>query len=381
LNDKQRHMRLKMLGSLLLKFFLCMQILLGQQCVDKQATRETRDLFNNLYKLQGKNILFGHQDDPCYGVGWKYIDGKSDIKDLTGQFPAVYGFDLGRIELGHLYNLDSVPFEKTKQYIQEAYERGGIITLSWHLNNPLTGGTAWDNKTGAVRAILPGGEKNQLYREWLDRVAAFIGDLRGKNDEPIPVILRLFHELNGDWFWWGKDQCTSAEMREIFQFSVNYLRNEKKMHNLLFAYNTDKFYSGKEYLERYPGDEWIDILGFDIYQAGTLKENDVFSSLMKDDLRLLDSISAAHQKIPALTEFGYHSIPDSNWWSGVFLPDVSSSRIVYALAWRNAGRMADGSLSYYAPYLGAPSSDNFKVMVLSNKLIFEDKLKAKNIYR
>ena len=66
--------------------------------------------------------------------------GRSDIRDITGEYPAVYGFDLGRIELGWKVNLDSVPFDKTRQYIQEAYERGGIITLSWHLNNPLTGG-------------------------------------------------------------------------------------------------------------------------------------------------------------------------------------------------------------------------------------------------
>lgn len=374
-------MRLKILGSLLLKIFLCTQILLGQQCVDKQATRETRNLFNNLYKLQGKYILFGHQDDPCYGVGWKYIDGKSDVKDLTGQFPAVYGFDLGRIELGHLYNLDSVPFAKTKQFIQEAYERGGVITLSWHLNNPLTGSTAWDNKPGAVTAILQGGEKNKMYKEWLDRVADFIGGLKGKNGEPIPVILRLFHELNGGWFWWGKDECTPAEIKDVFRFSVSYLRNEKKLHNLLFAYNTDKFYSGEEYLERYPGDEWIDILGFDIYQAGALKENDAFSALLSNDLRLLDSISAVHKKIPALTEFGYHTIPDSSWWSNVFLPAISSSGIVYALAWRNAGQQSNGSLSYFVPFPGAVSANNFKSLVLSNKLIFEDKLKAKNIYQ
>jgi hypothetical protein len=381
LKDKYCQMRMKILGSLLLICIVCSQTLTGQQCVDKLATRETKNLFNNLFKLQGKYILFGHQDDPCYGVGWKYVDGKSDVKDVTGEFPAVYGFDLGRIELGQLFNLDSVPFEKTKQFIREAYERGGVITLSWHLNNPITGGTAWDNKSGAISAILEGGGRNELFKEWLDKVANFIGDLKGKNGEPIPVILRLFHELNGSWFWWGKNQCSPTEMKNIFRFSINYLLNEKKLHNLLFAYNTDKFYTGQEYLERYPGDEWIDILGFDIYQGGTLKDNETFSRVMKTDLRLLDSISAIHKKIPALTEFGYHMIPDSSWWSNVFLPNISCSGIVYALAWRNAGLMSDGNLSYYVPYPGAISSENFKSIVLSNKMIFEDKLKAKKIYQ
>ncbi len=168
--------------SLIIYVLLCcsLHFVYGQDCSDPQATPETKALYRNLYNLIGKNILFGHQDDPCYGVGWKYIGGRSDIRDITGQYPAIFGFDLGRIELGLSYNLDSVPFEKTRQYIQEAYERGAVITLSWHLNNPLTGGTAWDNKPGAVASILPGGPKNALYTIWLDRVADFLASLKGK---------------------------------------------------------------------------------------------------------------------------------------------------------------------------------------------------------
>ena len=119
--------------------FYPVSAVLASHCSDTLATAETKALYKNLYQLIGKNILFGHQDDPCYGVGWKYVSGRSDIRDITGEYPAVYGFDLGRIELGSAYNLDSVPFEKTRQFIREAYERGGVITLSWHLNNPLTG--------------------------------------------------------------------------------------------------------------------------------------------------------------------------------------------------------------------------------------------------
>src|SRR5579872_3110803 len=135
-------MKMKIILRFFLILFFPVHGLFAQACTDPQATAETKALYKNLYGLNGQHILFGHQDDPCYGVGWKYIPGRSDIRDLTGQYPAVYGFDLGRIELGWAYNLDSVPFEKTKSFIWDAYERGGVITLSWHLNNPLTGGTA-----------------------------------------------------------------------------------------------------------------------------------------------------------------------------------------------------------------------------------------------
>jgi Glycosyl hydrolase family 26 len=381
LDDHACNMKLKQFPYCLLSLCFPFQILFGQECSDKQATPETKAVYKNLYQLIGRNILFGHQDDPCYGVGWKYNEGRSDIRDVTGEYPALYGFDLGRIELGLAYNLDSVPFEKTRLFIREAYERGGLITLSWHLNNPLTGGTAWDNKPGAVASILPGGEKNALYRIWLDRVADFLGSLKGKNGENIPVILRLFHELNGSWFWWGKNQCSPNEMKQLWRYTIHYLRGEKNIHYLLYAYNTDKFNSGSEYIERYPGDELIDIMGFDIYQAGALRENAAFAGFLNKDLDLIDSIAFSHNKIPALTEFGYNEVPDSSWWTKVFLPGISSHKIVYALAWRNAGRKQSGNAEYYVPFPAAASASDFKKMSVSEKVLFETGIKSKKIYK
>lgn len=353
----------------------------AQECADKDATAETKSLYKNLYLLIGKNILFGHQDDPCYGVGWKYIAGKSDIRDVTGEYPAIYGFDLGRIELGWPHNLDSVPFEKTRQFIREAYDRGGVITLSWHLNNPLTGGSAWDNKPGAVPSILPGGSRNALYTIWLDRVAEFIKSLKGSNGENIPVILRLFHELNGSWFWWGKNQNSPDDIKQLWRYTIHYLKTEKNIHSLLYAYNTDKFNSGEEYMERYPGDGLIDILGFDIYQKDAQKGNSSFIAFFNRELDMIDSLALAHKKIPALTEFGYNEIPDSSWWTKVFFPAISAHQVVYALAWRNAGKKQSGDTEYYVPYPGSASAADFKKMSTFGKILFENGIKSKNIYQ
>ncbi len=346
------------------------------RCSDSMATKETKALYKNLYLLIGKNILLGHQDDPCYGVGWKYVDGRSDIRDITSEYPALYGFDLGRIELGQSFNLDSVPFEKTRLFIREAYDRGGVITLSWHLNNPLTGKTAWDNKPGAVASILAGGQKNTLYINWLDQVAGFLASLRGKNNEPIPVILRLFHELNGGWFWWGKDQCTPEQMIQLWRFTIYYLKDIKHTHNVLYAFNTDKFNSGGEFTERYPGDQFIDILGFDIYQAGAIQGNEQFRSYFNRDLDMIDSIAFARQKIPALTEFGYNLIPDSSWWTKVFYPVIASHQVVYALAWRNADLK-----QFFVPYPSSASANDFKDMTSHGKFLLEKGIKEKNIYQ
>src|SRR5215471_6533578 len=179
--------------------FMCGYSMLTAQesLCDKKATKETIALYKNLKRLLNKGIMFGHQDDVAYGVGWKYEPGRSDVKDVTGDYPAVYGFELGRLELDHAVNLDSVPFDMMKGFIRDAYDRGGVITISWHLNNPLTGKTAWDPSQGTVAAVLPGGEKNELYKSWLDRIAVFMLDLKGRHGEYIPIIFRPFHELNG----------------------------------------------------------------------------------------------------------------------------------------------------------------------------------------
>src|SRR5271154_2044188 len=76
--------------------------------VDKKASKETINLYHNLKKLVGRGIMFGHQDDLAYGVGWKYVQGKSDIRDVTGDYPALYGWELGRIELDHPVNIGSL---------------------------------------------------------------------------------------------------------------------------------------------------------------------------------------------------------------------------------------------------------------------------------
>ena len=350
--------------------------------IDKKATKQTVKLYNNLKKLLNKGIMFGHQDDLAYGVGWKYEPGRSDIKDVTGDYPAVYGFELGRLEKDQPVNLDSVPFDKMKVFIRQSYDRGGVITLSWHLNNPLTGKTAWDAAPGTVASILPGGAKNYLYKSWLDRVASFLLDLKGKNGEAIPIIFRPFHELNGSWFWWGKNHSTPEELKDIWQFTVRYLRDTKNVHNLLYAFNTDRFSSKEEYLERYPGDEWVDVVGFDIYQRNTgTAANAQFVTDIDKMLSTLESIALEKNKIPALTEFGFGKLPDSTWWTSTFWKALSSHKISYALAWRNAGYKGGDNPEYYVPYKGHASAADFIKVFNEERSLFQKDITKEKLYK
>ena len=349
--------------------------------VDPHATKETIRLYQHLKEIAGKGFLFGHQDDLAYGVGWKYVPGRSDVKDVTGDYPALYGWELGRIELDHAVNLDSVPFDKMRQYIREGYHRGGVISLSWHLNNPLTGGTAWQPAPGTVASVLPGGEKNALFKSWLDKVAAFMLSLKGERGEYIPVIFRIFHELNGNWFWWGGKNCTPDELKQLWQFTVRYLRDEKQVHNLLYAYNTDRFPSAEAWLERYPGDEWTDVAGFDIYQGYNIARNEDFAREFDKTLTTLEKIAAEHHKIAAVTEFGYNGLPDPDWWTGTFLSAMKGHKIAYVMAWRNAGEKPGGQREFYVPYKGQASAADFRKFYEQPETLFQQEATKERLYR
>ena len=357
----------------------CQVVESNEKPIDKKATKETVNLYRNLKKLVNKGIMFGHQDDLAYGFGWKYEEGRSDIKDVTGEYPAVYGWELGHLEIDHAVNLDSVPFDKMKKFIRQGYDRGGVITISWHLNNPLTGKSAWDPAPGTVASILPRGEKNVLYKTWLDKVAAFMLSLKGNKGELIPVIFRPFHELNGSWFWWGGKNCTPDELKQAYQFTVKYLRDEKNVHNLLYAFNTDRYNSKEEYLERYPGDEWVDVIGFDIYQRG--KDNAKFIKDIDGMFSTLEAFATEKNKIPALTEFGYGGIPDSTWWTSTLLPAIKNHKISFMLGWRNAGKKNDSSVEFYVPYKTHNSAKDFKIFYADPQTLFAKDVSDAKLYR
>ncbi len=117
----------------------------SQTLVDKNATKRTQRLYKNMQKMaHDSSVMFGHQDDLAYGVGWRNIKGKSDVHSTLGEYPSVFGWDLGHIEVDSTRELDGILFTDLREYIKKAYKMGAISTLSWHLNNPVSGGSAWD---------------------------------------------------------------------------------------------------------------------------------------------------------------------------------------------------------------------------------------------
>lgn len=349
--------------------------------VDKKATVQTVNLYNNLKRLLQKGIMIGHQDDLAYGVGWKYVTGKSDVKEITGDYPAVYGWELGNIEHDMAYDLDSVPFDRMRGFIKDGYERGGVITISWHADNPVNGGSAWDTTTGAVKQILPGGEKHVLFNSWLNRVAAFLGSLKGSNGEAVPVLYRPFHELEGNWFWWGKRFCTPDEMKEIWRYTVHYLRDVKGLHNLLYVFNTNDFNSEADFLERYPGDEYVDILSFDNYQYKDPATDSSYFKEQRNRFAILNKLAKGRDKIPTFAETGYEATPYATWFTDVVWKASEGYDLSYILFWRNHGLQQNGTWHYYVPRKEDAAAKDFKKLYDFSNSLFEKDVAKEKLYQ
>ena len=330
-------------------------------------TPETQNLLTNLNKIASKGIMFGHQDDPLYGVTWEGDSNRSDVKSVVGDYPAVMGFDIGRIELGSEKSLDNVNFDIIRQEIISQFNRGGVITISWHMYNPLTGGDSWDVETkGVVTSILPNGENHNKFMSWLKQGADFFNSLVAEDGTKIPVLFRPWHEHTGSWFWWGKDNCTTEEYKQLWLLTYNYFQDQG-VNNLLFAYSPDSQGPGEIYMERYPGDEYVDLLGLDIYHRDNEEGIETYQNTLDTILSFLTVEGEKRNKPIAVTETGLEAIPIANWWTHVLLSSLEKYPVTYVVVWRNARDRPD---HYYAPYPGQESAEDFVKLYNSPKTLF-----------
>lgn len=349
---------------------------------DKKATHEAVVLFQSMLKLQQKGIMYGHQDDLMYGRTWWYEKDRSDTKDFTGDYPAIAGFELGNIELGNERSLDSVSFAQIAEQIKVHYKRGGIVTVSWHVNNPLTmqipdvksrrqGGTAWDvSSKDVVASILPNGVNHELFNTWLERLSTFFVGLKDEKGTPIPFIFRPYHEHSGSFFWWGTKICTDEQYASLWRYTVEFLRG-KGIHNILYAYNTDRVTSLEQYLKGYPGDDIIDMLSIDMYDRG-----EQFNAELDNALKFVTETAAAKKKLTALSETGERRGKE-DWWSTVLLPIVSKYPVGYVLTWRNTYNPKSSGM----PNARKPFPDDFKIFYDSPRSLFLKEIQHENIYK
>ena len=355
---------------------------LGQRgsLIDKAATAETRALRKNLDKLAEQYILFGHQHAMEYGHGWYGDENRSDAKSVTGSHPAVIGVDFSGLSGQPLKNI-----EKTKKELQkvigDTYTRGGVVTVSWHFNNPVSATNFyWNDSTAspAVKNIIPGGSHHKKYKDILRAISEVAHAAKGKDGSAVPMILRPYHEFDGNWFWWGKSHCIAEDFITLWRFTVSYLKDSLKVHNFIYAFSPDNtFTSEEEFLQRYPGDAWVDMVGMDNYgDFGRYGTYNLDAGYYK--LKIVSDYAKKAGKLAALTETGLESVVDSNWWTESLLKTLKKGdlKLCYVLVWRNDSK---SPTHYYVPYPGHKAEKDFIKFYNDEYTLFENDLH--NMYK
>lgn len=346
------------------------------QLIDKAATPETKNLFNNLRLLAKSHTLFGHQHATEYGHGWQGDAGRSDVKSVTGSHPAVIGVDLSGFTGRPPGEIARIK-EDLKKNVADTYDRGGVTTLAWHFSNPVSGGGFyWKDSVSlpAVRYIIPGGEAHEKYKGILKDIADWASSVKGADGKLVPMLFRPFHEFDGDWFWWGRSHSTIDEFVSLWRFTVSYLRDSLNVHNFIYAFSPDNlFLTEAQYLERYPGNEWVDMVGMDNYGDMGRDRYALDTAALK--LKIVSDYAKKSGKLAAFTETGLESIPNPAWWTKTLLKVMRSSdlELAYVLVWRNDVR---SPTHYYAPYPGHSSVPDFIGFYNDPYTLFEKDVKG-----
>lgn len=368
--------------------------------VDGEATKETKVLAAYLAGLQKSGqVLFGHQNSTFRSVRDNGVT--SDVKDITGSEAGLFGIDtlaLAGVETSKTTRQEAL--DASIAASKKAYNGGSIVSLSCHMPNftnskiKATGDETYPydftkcdfseskDLTPCADYILEGGEYNPQFNAYLDIIADYALALQ---KDGIPVLFRPFHENSGGWFWWGTS--TSVESYQaMWRYMVNYLE-EKGVHNFLYVYSPNgPISSGEEYLERYPGDAYVDVLGFDYYDDyadANVYTGDNFFAALADSCDIVAELAKTKGKIPAIAETGIritgagkdslmvtgNPTKDKDWYNKV-VNTASAHDIPYFLLWANFD-----SGNFFVPYkysdtLGQEMINDFISSYNNEKSIF-----------
>ena len=287
---------------------------------DPDASNSAKALYAYLQGLtESDQVLFGHQNDVSRSVGTK--DALGDVHDVTGSVSGIFGIDSLALFGSEAGGTDAKSaLENSINYSKKAAENGAIVTLSAHMPN-FTSAKIKDNGDGtydffdcnfneskdlsgdSLKKILPGGEKNKVFTAYLDTIATYANKLQESN---IPVIFRPLHENTGGWFWWGTGN-TAESYKSLYAYTREYLES-KGVHNMLYVYSPNgPLETEAEYMSRYPGDAYVDILAFDYYNdfnTYPAEADTSFFDHLDQTCQIVSAVAKKHDKLAAISETG-----------------------------------------------------------------------------
>jgi Glycosyl hydrolase family 26 len=220
------------------------------------ASKEAKALFRYLNDMYGKKILSGQM-----WASWGYDELKY-IKELTGKQPAIRGMDF----------INTRENEAETQRAIDWWKAGGIPTIMWHWGAPGIG-EGYENSKKAVNIdsiFIAGTPQYKSFWNELEKKADLLEKIRNAN---VPVLWRPFHELNGNWFWWGKHG--PENFKKLWITMYEYLVNKRKINNLIWVL----CYTGNPDAAWYPGKAYVDIAGADTYNVGDNPQSGMYKKV------------------------------------------------------------------------------------------------------
>lgn len=215
--------------------------------VNENADEITRKVYDYICDNYGLYIISGQQEStwmssPDYEMDY--------ILETTGRLPAIRGLDF--------MNGD---FTGVVERSKEWWEKGGLVTICWHTGINGKGYNESRDDVPDFEKLLTEGtpEYEAMIANW-DMAAEALTELR---DAGVPVLWRPFHEFDGAWFWWGKGG--SENFIRLWQMMYERYTYKFNLTNLIWVLG----YSGSVEDGWYPGDEYCDIIGSDVYDNST----------------------------------------------------------------------------------------------------------------
>lgn len=253
-----------------------------------------RKLLNYLASINHKGIITGQHTQT---VDQEEL---THIKNITGHYPKLVGYELLACSLNINPNsdkecLDEVEANKGTMQVAMYDKTDSILTFTWHMFSPLYGcGKSFyqENTEFDIRKILDKNEETEEYKAFIKELNHIAGVLRHFYEMKKPILFRPFHEADGSWFWWGSKGVEYAA--ELYKLTYNYLVNEKGLNNLIWVWNS---------IGAYPGDEYVDIISVDIYNAKDDNDDiyiDKYNELLEKVSKYKLVALAECDKIPSL---------------------------------------------------------------------------------
>ncbi|MBP7152251.1 MAG: Ig-like domain-containing protein [Paludibacteraceae bacterium] len=262
---------------------------------------EAQNVMNFLKQIYAKKTLSGTMAN----VNWN-TDEADWVYAQTGKYPALNCFDF----IHHVFSPSNWIDYSNTSVVENWWKAGGLVAAMWHWNVPANSGISdqyafyYGSKSDQTLFDVSkiSDENSEEYRLMIKDIDIISGYLNVLKSKGIPVIWRPLHEAAGGWFWWGAKGA--APFKSLWKLMFERMTHYHHLDNLIWVWTSE----GND-ADWYPGDEYVDIVGRDLYPTTNIHDS---------QLTEFNKVKAiiSNRKMIALSECGGIPDPDSMFRKG-----------------------------------------------------------------